>query len=519
MKRIAIAVNILVVLAMVFAAVTTTAAQTPAGRNPAPALNAYKAEEVLQADGAGLRLNPQLTGITGTVEVTVRLSAATAADLIIDAQDTAVPLRTQRAQLTTVKLQQNKFLAEAAKIDPSLKVLGNTTRAMNAVMLKFDGAKLAELAQVNGVVKINPVVNYELDMWEVVPYIGAKAVQDSGFTGKGVRVAIIDTGIDYFHYDLYGSGNPADFANNDPTIIEPGTFPTAKVIGGMDFVGGQWPNGDLAPDPDPLDKGTGYPHGTHVASTTGGRVGVAPDALFYALKVCSSVSSSCSGVAMMQALDWASDPNGDGKLNDRVDIANLSIGSVYGQAYEDDTSYLANQLSLLGTLVVASAGNSGDHPYVTGTIGAALGVLSVAATNNPAEAAQNLTVLEPASIAGDYGAIWQPWAAELTSVLEAPMVYGGSLGNSLGCTPFAAGSLTGKIGLVDRGTCAISTQSAEHGGWRCNRGRHRLSGSGRSDHILLWRRRLSADPSIQHLAGRRESNQDCPGCWHSNGEA
>ena len=87
MKRIAIAVNILVVLAMVFAAVTTTAAQTPAGRNPAPALNAYKAEEVLQADGAGLRLNPQLTGITGTVEVTVRLSAATAADLIIDAQD------------------------------------------------------------------------------------------------------------------------------------------------------------------------------------------------------------------------------------------------------------------------------------------------------------------------------------------------------------------------------------------------------------------------------------------------
>jgi minor extracellular serine protease Vpr len=52
---------------------------------------------------------------------------------------------------------------------------------------------------------------------------------------------VLDSGIDYTHYALGGSGDPADFANNDPTIIERGTFPTKKVVGGYDFVGSVWP--------------------------------------------------------------------------------------------------------------------------------------------------------------------------------------------------------------------------------------------------------------------------------------
>jgi minor extracellular serine protease Vpr len=59
-----------------------------------------------------------------------------------------------------------------------------------------------------------------------VPYIGASAVQASGFTGKGIKVAVLDSGVDYTHAALGGSGDPADYAANDPTIIEPGTFPT-----------------------------------------------------------------------------------------------------------------------------------------------------------------------------------------------------------------------------------------------------------------------------------------------------
>ena len=47
-----------------------------------------------------------------------------------------------------------------------------------------------------------------------------------------INIAVIDSGIDYTHAALGGSGDPADFAGNDPDIIEPGTFPTAKVVGG-----------------------------------------------------------------------------------------------------------------------------------------------------------------------------------------------------------------------------------------------------------------------------------------------
>lgn len=455
MKRTALVLNLFLIFAMVFAAAGSATAQGNTPR-PAPAyLEGLKAEE-LTADGVNLKLNPGLSGQTGRVDVTVRLSTPTAVDLVIQADGTVVPPAQQRAQLFAVKKQQAAFLTQALALDPTAKALGAVNRVINAVALNFDATKLADLAVLPGVVKINPVVDYEYDMWEVVPYIGAKAVQDMGYTGEGVVAAILDSGIDYTHYDLFGSGNPADFAANDPTVIEPGTFPTAKVIGGYDFVGEVWPNGALAPDPDPLDKvtGAGYPHGTHVSSTMGGRVGVAPDVKFHAVKVCSSVSSSCSGLAMLQGLDYAVDPNGDGKIGDRVDIVNMSIGSPYGQAYEDDTSYATNQLSLVGVLVVASAGNSQDHPYVTGTPGAALGALSVAATYNPVEEAAYMEILSPYT--AKYGAIFQDWSAPLTTLIEAPVVYGGSLGNNLGCTPFPAGSLAGKIALVDRGSCAIS---------------------------------------------------------------
>src|SRR5205823_4730002 len=93
-------------------------------------------------------------------------------------------------------------------------------------------------------------------------------------SGTNIKVGIIDTGIDYIHTDFGGTGLKADYDRNDTTAVtETGTlFPSAKVVGGYDFVGDDYNANSNAtsipqPDPDPMDCNE---HGTHVAGTTAG---------------------------------------------------------------------------------------------------------------------------------------------------------------------------------------------------------------------------------------------------------
>ena len=405
-----------------------------------------------------LKLGPALLDAEGRQRVVVRLSEPSVAEATLNGN--------AAGQLQRIEAQQAAFIQSLA--GTSAQVLGTVRIALNAVMLNVDAADLATLVEMPVTVSIKPVVDYELDLSETVPYIGGTAVQANGYDGSGVRVAVLDSGIDYYHANLGGTGDPNDYAADDPTIIEPGTFPTAKVVGGYDFVGELWPVfGSEAPDPDPLDSGPAAGHGTHVADIIGGVDGVAPGVDLYSVKVCSSVSTACSGVALIQGMDFALDPNGDGDISDRVDIVNMSLGASYGQAYDDDLSLAVDNASALGVLVVAAAGNGSDKPYVTGTPGAAPSALAVAQTQVPSAFQPLMSVTAPASIAGDYAAVFQPWSAPLTTPIEAPLLYGdGAGGNLNGCAPFAPGSLTGYIVLVDRGACFFSTkiQNIEAGG-------------------------------------------------------
>jgi subtilisin family serine protease len=344
-------------------------------------------------------------------------------------------------------------------LDPNARVVASVQTVLNAVFVEVDAAVLPRLASDPAVMRIAPVGNYQLDLSETVPYIGGSAVQAQGYTGKGIKVAVLDSGIDYTHAALGGSGNPADFAKNNPTLIEKRSFPTAKVVGGYDFVGSSWPGtaevpAPEMPDPDLIDDGLEGGHGTHVADIIGGKKGVAPGASLYAVKVCSSVSTSCSGIALIQGMEFAVDPNGDGRLNDRVDIINMSLGSPYGQPFDDDLAAAVDNATAVGVLTVASAGNSGDKPYANGTPGGATTALSVAQTSVPSGFLPLMQILAPANIVGSFPAVFQPWSAPLTAAIQAPVQYGNGAGGNLdGCAPFAPGSLAGKIGLVNRGNC------------------------------------------------------------------
>ncbi len=438
--------NVILILVMVLTVTATAFAQEPDrsdGRELPAEVAAQKLDSPVQIDGIDSSLMGP--GVAGDQSVIIRLSA----DSVAEAE--AKGLNTERAK-READAQQAAFLGRVFALDPSARLLADVQVVLNAVLVEVDASILPALAQDDAVTRIAPIADYELDLSETVPYIGATDVQDAGFDGSGIKVAVLDSGIDYTHANLFGGGTLADYdaAYADPASRD-GLFPTAKVVEGYDFVGEVWPLGPLAPDEDPIDF---QGHGTHVADIIGGTGGVAPGVDLYAVKVCSAVSSSCSGVALINGMEYAADPNGDGKVKDRVDIINMSLGSSYGQPFDDDLAAAVENTTMLGILTVASAGNSADKPYANGTPSSTASAISVAQTNVPSAFMPYMEVTAPASIAGLYDAVYQPWSAPLVAPIEAALQYGDGVGvNTLGCDPFTPGSLTGKIVLVDRGSC------------------------------------------------------------------
>lgn len=363
------------------------------------------------------------------------------------------------AQRATVLAQQ---AATASRLTAmGAKILAQVTVAHNAIAVTVDAGQLRTIGALPGVVRVRPVIHYEKHLSETVPYIGALAVQTGGVDGSGVKVAVIDSGIDYTHRNLGGSGTAADYAaaSGNPTAIPAGLFPTAKVVGGYDFVGSTWStsSGTRTEDPNPIDDGPEGGHGTHVADIIAGKSldgmhkGVAPGAKLLAIKACSSVSSSCNGVALMKGMDYALDPDGDGDLSDSADVINLSLGSNYGQIEDDLSAATANAVAL-GVVVVASAGNAADRPYITGSPASTPGVISVAQTQVPSATTVPLKINAPAAIAGIYGNTalldWAPLGAGVTG----DVVY---VGRACASDPLLANP-AGKIALIDRGSCNIS---------------------------------------------------------------
>lgn len=463
------AIHLLVVVSLALSSTATVFAQS--GDTPADVSSLQLAAPV-----EGNIISSDLAGAQGRVQVVVRLSGAPAAQMIGGSN--------QRRQAAANTAQQDAVFAGIQAIDASATLLGRTRMALNAVIVEMEAAQLGALTSDLRIAAVNPVVNYELDLSETVPYIGATpAVQAQGSGGAGIKVAVLDSGIDYTHAAFGGAGTVAAYqaaygtSTADPkNTTRDGLFPTARVVEGYDFVGEVWPNGALIPDEDPIDCGASGlvtpglcagGHGTHVADIIGGNGGVAPGVSLYAVKVCSAVSTSCSGTAILQGIDFAIDPDGNGDTSDRVHIINLSLGAPYGHNYDHPFSLSIQTATNAGTLTVASAGNSADKPYITGTPAGAREALSVAQTEVPSSRLQ-LAVLNSSAVSNvSIGAIFQPWAAPLAGAITAPVVYdttnaGTRLGcsNATGANPWVGTPLAGKVVLVDRGSCSFSLKIA-----------------------------------------------------------
>lgn len=322
-----------------------------------------------------------------------------------------------------VAAQSQRIRSEQVSVRKDLAALGaqvlfQTSLVYNGIAVSVDARLIERLRKLPGVVNVHIIPPKQRENVDAVSFIGAPTVWGGpgGATGSGIRVGVIDSGIDYTHADFGGPGTPNAYAINNRTIIEPQSFPTAKVVGGIDLAGDAYDatSADLArriphPDPDPLDCNG---HGTHVAGTLAGfgvtaagstyhgpytssldlssfRVGpgVAPGAQLYALKV-----FGCSGstTLLTLAIEHALDPNGDGDPADRLDVLNLSTGSPFGGDGDPDAVAVNNAVRA-GIVVVASAGDTGNTFYATDSPASAQLAIAVGASFDDARATPPLT--------------------------------------------------------------------------------------------------------------------------------
>jgi subtilisin family serine protease len=413
---------------------------------------------------------------TGPVKIVIELADAPATQAFAAAQaQGAAPQATLVAQrqLARIESAQQALLAPLARANAT--VIYRVQRVYNGIAAIVDASKLAEIARLPGVKALHPLITKHLDNNSSVPLIGAPQLWDSAglnVSGTNIKIGIIDTGVDYIHTDFGGTGLQADYDRNDTTAItETGAlFPSAKVVGGYDFVGDDYDGESLPqPDADPMDCDD---HGSHVAGSAAGLgvnadgstytgsygpatdfntlkigPGVAPSAKLYALRV-----FGCDGSTDVvdQALEWAVDPNGDGDFSDHLDVVNMSLGSDFGGT-TDSTSIASENAVQAGVIVVASAGNSGDTNYVTGSPGSADSVISVASSVDQRNVADAIQVNAPAAIAGRKPAAFSAaydWA-------NAPNVTGAVTyppSQRSGCeafTPANSALITGTIVMLD----------------------------------------------------------------------
>ena len=341
---------------------------------------------------------------------------------------------------------QDMMTVELNSLDFNAKVIGKTKILAPTLIVQATPEALAQISKDDRVAKVLPMFDRELHVAASSEYINAKPLITDGIaSGKGQRVAVLDTGIDYTHEAFGGEGTVEAYlaAQADPTSV---AWPQGIVQGGYDFI---------RKDADPIENdaanspSTGDPtsHGTSSANSVNG---IAPDVELYAYSVC---GGGCPSAAQAAALEAAMDPNGDGDISDRVDVMNMSLGGEFGNTYTGGgTQYLVQRAVELGVNMVISAGNDGDNPFRIGGPSTTPNALSVGAMTHPAT---EVGIAEGA-IAGLEGNIqpsgFGPQEAFTISGADIELVYPET--NADGCTEFAADvDFTGKAVLIDRGSC------------------------------------------------------------------
>ncbi|MUK89651.1 S8 family serine peptidase [Ornithinibacillus sp. L9] len=241
---------------------------------------------------------------------------------------------------------------------PFVEVIAVYDKLLKGLALQAPPERLTKMDTLDFVKAIHPVREYSIDVTEkdfkkaaeqpniVLP----STVNNTTYTGKGVRVGVIDTGIDYNHPDLQ-----------------------INYMGGYDLV-------DLDEDPMETLASEGMPtiHGTHVAGIVAGNgmfQGVAPEAEIYSYRALGPGGVGTS-IQIIAAMEQA--------IEDGIEVINLSLGNTVNVP-DYPTSIAVNRATEHGIAVVIANGNNGPDRWTVGAPATASNALSVGATAPPQE--------------------------------------------------------------------------------------------------------------------------------------
>jgi subtilisin family serine protease len=400
----------------------------------------------------------------------------------------AVQNATSRAYVAELAAAQARAVRELRAQIPQAHVEERFRILLDAVTVSLPDSSLPKLLGLREFTHVYPVLHYTMADDTSPSVIGAPQIeQTNGATGTGMKIGVVDDGIDQTNtfFNPSGYSYPAGFPRGNAKYTSP------KVIVARAFPG----PGSGKPGKLPLDPLDSF-HGTHVAGIAAGEEGTTAPA--------SNNHPQVSGLRGVAPKAWLGNyrvftvptPFGDeadtpeivaafeSAVSDGMDVINFSGGGAEVEPANDALIKAVQSVADAGVVAVIAAGNDRDQfgDGSVGSPGTAPAAITVAATSNTHVFAPALDATSPSAPADLHGVPFQwanltpgpkAWGATPQTVVDVstitgtdgkpvePHLCGPPTNIASTKTKLPAHSLSGKIALASRGLCPIQTKAAQ----------------------------------------------------------
>ena len=146
------------------------------------------------------------------VSIAMKQNASIASSWLVKLKTASIS-QTSMANAANIEAAQNSVESTISSMDLNVTVLAKTSKLVNSIVVKGDQKEVEKLLAHAEVENVYPVYDYDLDIADGADYIKATPLLESGVAnGEGVRVAVLDTGIDYTHAAFGGAGTLEAYA-------------------------------------------------------------------------------------------------------------------------------------------------------------------------------------------------------------------------------------------------------------------------------------------------------------------